>query len=581
MHAKRVLFKQAVYRGLTIFAMAGFLAACAQPTPPAPTQAPAPTEAPAPTQAPTAAPAPTQAPVPTQAPAPTAVPPTQAPATVAPTAASTQAPAAGTAQSGGILRQAYGAPSNLDPAFAASISDDEIARQWGDFLVYTDEHLKPDPTRSLAEKWDTSADGLTWTFHLRQGVKFSNGQALTSKDVKAVFDRLRDKAVGAATVPLYANITGITTPDDNTVVFALKQPNVDLPFDLGDYHAIITWSGIKDHAKEFIGTGPFVIDTYTPEDRITFKRNPNYWMKDAAGNQLPYLDGLQFLFVSDPSAQVEALRGGQVDYLFYLSSEFVKTLQADKNIVVYQAPSNLAWVVRMRSDRKPFSDVRVRQAFKLAVDRSAILAAAYNGLGVSGRDTPFGPAYGDYYLDVPEPARDVAKAKQLLADAGYPNGLKVTLVAQQAGPVPAMATILQQQLADAGITVDIQNVTPDVYYGADNMWLNVDFAITDWGARAYPQPYLDLAYVTGAIWNESHWNDPELDTLSKQAASETDHAKRADLYKKIEQIFIDRGTIIVPFFANGLWAATSKLQGLKPGSYLGTAMDFRTVYFQK
>jgi peptide/nickel transport system substrate-binding protein len=567
----KIAFKRGVQFGLTLLMIATALAACASPTP-APTQAPPPTQAAAPTQAV----------APTQAPAATQAPPTQAPApTTAPTQAPTQAPQAAGPQRGGTLRQAYVAPSNLDPAFLTSIADDEIARQWGDFLVYTGENLQPDPSRSLAEKWETSSDGLTWTFHLRQGVKFSNGSDLTSKDVKATFDRLRDKAVGAATVQLYASIANITTPDASTVVFTLTQPNTDLPLDLGDYHAIIVWSGIKDFKKEFIGTGPFIVDTYLPEDRITFKRNPNYWMKGADGQSLPYLDGMQFIFVADPSAQVEALRGGQVDYLFYLPSEFVKTLQQDKSIVVYQAPSNLAYVIRMRSDRKPFSDVNVRQAFKLAVDRSAILNAAFNGLGVTGRDTPLGPAYADYYLNVPEPTRDVAKAKQLLAAAGYPNGLKVQLVAQQASPVPAMATILQQQLADAGITVEIQPVTPDVYYGANNMWLEADFAITDWGARAYPQPYLDLAYVCNAKWNESHWCDQELDSLSKQAAVEPDHAKRADLYKKIQQIFIDRGPIIVPFFANGLWAASAKLQGIKPTGYLGTALDLRIVYFQK
>ena len=124
------------------------------------------------------------------------------------------------------------------------------------------------------------------------------------------------------------------------------------------------WSGIKDPKTEFIGTGPFMIDKYLPEDRLTFKRNPNYWMKDAEGNQLPYLDGMEFIFMAEPSAQVEALRGGQVDYLIYLPSEFVKTLKEDQNIQVLEKPSNTAFVLRMRSDKKPFDDVKVRQAFK-------------------------------------------------------------------------------------------------------------------------------------------------------------------------------------------------------------------------
>jgi peptide/nickel transport system substrate-binding protein len=555
------------------------LAACATPAAPQPTTAPAqPTAAPAePTQAPeatkapepTAAPAATTAPEPTKAPEPTAAP------------AATTAPAAASAKYGGTLKHAYFAPTNLDPAFLSSISDDEIGRQWGDFLVYTDENDTPDANRSLAEKWTTSADGLTWTFTLRQGVKFSNGETLTSKDVKTTFDRLRDEKVGAATAQLYANITDISTPDDNTVVFTLKKSNPDFLLDLGDYHALIVWNGIKDPKTEFIGTGPFIIDKYIPEDRLTFKRNPNYWMKDAEGNQLPYLDGMEFIFMAEPSAQVEALRGGQVDYLIYLPTEFVKTLKEDPNIQLLEKPSNTAYVLRMRSDKKPFDDVKVRQAFKAATDNAAILAGAFEGLGVVGHNTPFGPGYADFYLEAPDPVRDVAKAKQLLAEAGYPDGVKLTLTAQQISPVPAIATILKEQWAEAGINVDIQLVPSDVYYGADNMWLNADLAITDWGSRAYPQPYLDLAYVCNAKWNESHWCDKELDDLSAKAAVEMDRTKRADLYKQIQQIFIDRGPIIVPFFANNLWGANAKLKGLKPTSYLGTALDLRTVYFEK
>jgi peptide/nickel transport system substrate-binding protein len=467
---------------------------------------------------------------------------------------------------GGILRKAYFAPTNLDPAFFSSITDDEIGRFWGDFLVYVDEGLRPDPSRSLAEKWSVGPDGLTWTFSIRKGVKFHNGQELTSRDVKSTFDRLRDKAVGAATVPLYAGITDISTPDANTVVFKLSKPDPDLVTNLGDYHAVILWSGIKDFATEHIGTGAFIIDSYLPEDRMSLKRNPDYWRKDAHGNRLPYLDGI---------------RGGQVDYLLYLPSEYVKPLEADPNLVVYQKPSNTHYVVHMRSDRKPFSDVRVRQAFRAAIDRRAILEGAFQGLGVTGRDTPIGPAFADFYLDVPEIKQDLAKAKRLLAEAGYASGLEVTLTTQQSSPVPAMATILKEQLGAVGVTVNIQLVPSDVYYGADNLWLEADFAITDWGSRASPQPYLDLAYTGGAQWNESHWADPELDALAKKAGTESDRTKRAELYKQIQRIFIDRGPILVPFFANSLWGATAKLKGVVPTSYLGTAVDLAQVYFEK
>jgi peptide/nickel transport system substrate-binding protein len=421
---------------------------------------------------------------------------------------------------------------------------------------------------------------MTWTFTLRENVTFHNGQPFTSKDVKFTFDRLRDPEVGAVTVALYTSIEEIQTPDDHTAVFKLNQPTPDLLTNLGDYHSVILWSGTTDFNSQ-IGTGAFIVEEYYPEDRMIFKRNPNYWRKDAEGNQLPYLDGIEYIFLSEPSAQVEALRGGQIDYLIYLPSEYVQTVKDDPNLEVYQKPSNTHYVIRMRSDRKPFSDVRVRQAFRAAIDRKEILAGAFEGLGVTGRDTPIGPAYADFYLDIPELKRDVEKAKSLLAEAGYGDGLTITLITQQASPVPAIATIIKEQLADAGVNVEIQLVPSDVYYGADNLWMEADFAISDWGARPTPQPYLDLAYTTGARWNESHWSDPEVDRLSEQAAKEIDRAKRAEIYKEIQRIFIERGPILVPFFNNSLWGATRKLKGLVPSGYLATAMDLSQVYFEK
>lgn len=544
-----------------VMCVAILLAACAPAVQPAATEAPAPakTEAPAPAQ--------------TEAPAPAV---TEAPAAPA----ATEAPAA-SSKYGGILRHAIQPATMLDPAFLSSVPDDELARQWHDFLVFIGEDNSPDPARGVAESWAVSQDGLTWTFKLRQNVVFHDGKKMTSKDVKFTFDRLRDPKIGAATVELYSNITDIQAPDDFSVVFVLKDTNPDFLKDLGDYHALIVDSAGKDFAKEWNGTGPFVLKSYSPEDRVVFERNPNYWLKDIEGNQLPYLDGMEFLFIADSTAQVEALRGGQVDYLIYLPAEYVQTLKDDPNMAVYEQPSNTSYVLHMRSDRKPASDEKVRKALKLATDREAILQGAFQGLGVAGLDTPIGPVYGDLFLNQPLPARDPAAAKALLAEAGYPDGLTIELACQDRTPVPAICTIWKEQLAEAGVTVDIKLVPTDVYYGADNMWLEADFAITDWGSRPYPQPYLDLAYVCGAKWNESHWCDKDMDALAAQASKEMDPVKRAELYHQIQQIFQERGPIILTFFLNNLWGASAKLEGLKPTMGLGTGVDLRYVSIKK
>jgi len=480
---------------------------------------------------------------------------------------------------GGVLRTAYYAPTNLDPAFLSTVADDQIGRQWSDFLVYIDEENQPDESRSVAEEWSADEAAKVWTFKLREGVLFHDGKEMTSHDVKFTFDRLRDPDVGAATVALYENIVDVTVPDEYTIVFELAESNPDFLKDIADYHALIMDADNEDFATNFNGTGPFMIESYIPEDRIVFTRNPNYWMMDEEGLPLPYLDGIELIFLSDSTAQIEALRGGQIDYLIYLPTEFIPMLEEDPNTVVYQAPSNTAYVLRMRSDEGPAADDRVRQAMKMATDRSAILDGAIDGLGVTSRDTPIGPAYGEFYLDVPEPERDVEGAIALLAEAGYGDGLDIVLTTQESSPVPAIATIWKEQMAEIGINVEIQLVPSDVYYGADNMWLEVPFGITDWGSRPYPQPYLDLAYICDAQWNESHWCDPELDELADAAAKEMDHEERIRLYHEIQEIFMERGPIIIPFFINNLWAASTDFEGFEPTSGLGTAMDLRPVYF--
>ena len=482
---------------------------------------------------------------------------------------------------GGILRSAYYAPTNFDPAFLNTTADIQVARQWLDFLVYIGADNQPDINRSLAESWKVDEAGTSWTFELRRGVLFHDGKEFTSRDVKFTFDRLRDPDIGATTVTMYANIQDITTPDDHTVVFDLKEPNPDFLKELGYRYALIVDADNEDFDTNWNGTGPFMIEHYEPEDSLFFKRNPDYWMTDEDGHPLPYLEGIEIIFLDSPAAQVEALRKEEIDYLIDISFESVPDLQNEPKIEVYKKTSNTKYVIRMRSDRPPADDVHVRQALKAGTDRGAILEAATGGLGVTGRDTPIGPVYGDYYLDVPELTREVDRARELLAEAGYEDGLEITLFTQETSPVPDIAATWKEQMSDIGVEVDIRLVSPEVYFYDGLTWMDVNFGITQWGFRHSPQPYLDLAYKCGAEWNESHWCDEEIDELAELAAREMDHQERVRLYHEIQEIFIERGPIIVPFFINNLWAAHERVKGLQPVGTLVTDMDLRSVYIEE
>jgi peptide/nickel transport system substrate-binding protein len=519
-----------------------------QPTnPPAqPTAAPAqPTTAPALPSATTAAAQPTQ-----------------------PAAATATSAAAAPAARNGTLRVAMQPLVQIDPALISSDPEVFFANHVYDYLV----DVTPQNTIAprLATSWKISDDGLTYVFTLAQGVTFHDGSPLTAADVVWTFNRLKDPNLGSPTVDLYSNITDIKATGDLEVTFTLKNPNPFFLYDLSDNHALILKADTTDFSK-FNGTGPFVITNYSPEDRMEMKANENYFVQGE-----PKLAGLDLIFFNDQSAQVDALRGGQVDLVMALGTDLFTSLKGDNNLNLLQVPTNQFDLVRLRADEKPGNDPRVIQAFKLATDRQAVFQLVQQGFGKIGRDSPIGPLYTQYYSeDTPLPARDVAKAKDLLAQAGYPNGLKIDMHVPDTGDRPKLAVVLKDQWAEAGIDVNVIQEPESVYYG-DNGWLAVDLGITGWGSRPYPQFYLDVMLKTGAKWNESHWSDPEFDKLATLAGTTMNEAERVQAYKDIQRILIERGPIIIPYFYTQLAAISNKFQGFELKSFSGRS-DVRTV----
>jgi peptide/nickel transport system substrate-binding protein len=350
---------------------------------------------------------------------------------------------------------------------------------------------------------------------------------------------------------------------------------------VSDYHAAILSKSVSDPAATWVGTGPFTLGSYSAEDRATLEKNPDYWLKDEQGESLPYLDQVQLVFFPDLPGQVNALQGGQAQFVAGLTSELVDAIKADSKLAVITGPSSaFHYVIHMRSDAgRPAADVRIRQALQLGTDHQGLIDQVRPGLAVVGNGTPVGPAYGDYYLDL-APTFDPVKAKELLAQAGA-SDLTITLYAQQALEVPAIATVWKEQMKAIGVTVNIETLPPDVYYGeGDTSWLKVDFGITEWGARATPNAYFNAAYVSDAAYNESHWSDPEFDSLATQINRELDRDKRIGLYRAAQQILIDRGPVIVPFFSTAAAGTSADLAGVKLASDWSRTV-FRTAYFTR
>jgi peptide/nickel transport system substrate-binding protein len=503
---------------------------------------------------------------------PTATQPAAAPEqpTQAPAAAPTQAPTAAAAMQKGTLRVAMQPIVQTDPALISSDPEVFVANAVYDYLV----DVTPQNTIAprLATDWKVSEDGLTYVFTLAQGVTFHDGSPFSAKDVVWTFNRLMDPAVGSAAADLYSNIQEVKATGDLEVTFTLKQTNPFFLYDLSDNHALIMKANTQD-PTDFNGTGPFIVKSYSPEDRLVAEANSNYFVKGQ-----PMLAGVDFIFFNDQTAQVDALKGGQVDLVFAISTDLFTSLQNESNLTPLKVATNGFDLVRLRADRKPGNDPRVIQALKMATDREAIFNLVLQGFGEIGRDSPIGPLYTQYYTDqYALPAHDPTKAKQLLADAGYPDGLKLDLHTPDTGNRPNLAVLLKQQWAEAGVDVNVIVEPESVYYG-DNGWLAVDLGITGWGSRPYPQFYLDVMLKCDAKWNEAHYCNPDLDKLIDTAGTTLDEQARVDAYQQIQKILIDQGPIIIPYFFAQLGSINSQFQGFEMKAFPGRS-DLRTVSY--
>ena len=467
----------------------------------------------------------------------------------------------------GVLRVAWGgAPATLDPLFASADTEIAFLNAVYDYLIDTDARSELAPR--LATGWTVSDDGLSYTLQLAEGVKFHDGSDLTVDDVIWTFERLRSDG---PTADLYANVESVAAGEGNSVVFTLKTTNPDFLYNLTDNHAVILKAGAENIGDEFNGTGPFVLREYVA-DRATLAANPNYWRRT------PGVETLEFIYFDSADSAVNALRGGVVDVVLRVDNATFLSLTGEGSFNAVDIPTSGHDLVRLRADRAPGEDVRVRQAFRLATDRQAIFERTQFGFGAVGRDSPIGPVFARYYTeDTPLPARDPEAARALLAEAGYPDGLEMTLYVPNLADRVALAQALAAQWEEAGIRIAIEPQEEAVYY-AESGWLEVDLGITPWGPRPVPQVFLDLYLKSDAAWNEAHWSDEEIDRLIALAGSTLDEDERTRAYHDIQRIMIERGPIIIPYFFASFGVMAEYVGGVEVHPFVGrTNFDAATV----
>jgi peptide/nickel transport system substrate-binding protein len=451
----------------------------------------------------------------------------------------------------GVIRVGWESVKRLDPAFASSDSEISFLTAVYDYLVdvTTTDAVAP----RLAQAWQISEDGRQYTFKLVPNVKFHDGSALTAEDVIYSFNRLRDPAVGSPKISLFDNLESISALDDLTVVFTLKTTEPDFIYSITDNSAVIVRAGARNLDTEFIGTGPFKVERYIPEDRTIFVANEDYWQSG-----LPYAAGMEHRYL-DSNAAIEALRGGELDVVLRMPNARFIALQNDPNLQTVTFPTSGHDALRLRMDSPPGNDPRVRKALKMATNREEINAFAQLGLGSQGRDAPIGEFFAEYFdPESPLPPYDPDGARALLAEAGYPD-LTFELFVPNTGTRPDFAVVIKDQWAKAGITVNINLVDEATYYGDDG-WLEVQLGITGWGARPSPQQYLDFSLKSDGKWNESRIADPELDALIVKAGTSVDRAERIAAYKAIQRKLAADGPLIIPYFFPTVGAARKEWQ---------------------
>jgi peptide/nickel transport system substrate-binding protein len=419
--------------------------------------------------------------------------------------------------------------TGLDPHTQTAFASFRLLELIYEPLVQLDADLAVVP--GLAESWTFGEDGLSITFALRQGVKFHNGADMTSADVAASFARILDEATSASARANYLSIASIDTPDDYTVVFNLSQPDAPLLAALATTNAaVVDTADIEsgDVSTVANGTGPFMLTTFTPDVETMLTSNADWW------GGAPAIDGIDIRIIPSEASILASLRAGEIDFALLNDPLIATLLIGDPEVILNAAPAISYHVLQLRAAIEPLDNLMVRQAISCAIDRQEVLDTASLGEGeVTGPLTmaAFKLPTSDLFCY----EKDLAKAQQLMADSGVePFTLKV--IAANAEPPTALAEAqsIQAQLADIGITVEIESLELGVYV---DRWLAGDFeaAVALNGGR--PDPYTMYARYwpsTGNLNNVAGYVDPVMDDLFARGRTETDPQARYEIFAEFQ-----------------------------------------------
>jgi peptide/nickel transport system substrate-binding protein len=468
---------------------------------------------------------------------------------------------AATPKRGGTIQIAISDAStteSLDPAGILGANDAFYLGAIYDLLVSADDHWRIRP--ALARSWKSNADATQWTFRLRPGVRFHNGKPLTSSDVAYSIAHHLDKKVGS---PGYARLSasldadGLRTPDPLTLVCKLKRPDALLPLALAQ-----RWMGIFPQGTTrfvvgtAIGTGPFEIVSFKPAQSWEVKRNPHYWQKG-----LPYLDRIRGVVIPEASTKLQSVLSGSSDLTDPIDYSQVSTVRGKRSVQLFRMRSATEPYIVMDSSKPPFGDNKVRMAVKLATGRDVTLKTAFQGFGTKTSDCPATPDEPLYPPGLGIRKQDIAKARQLLAQAGHPNGIDLELFASPlTGGIMDMATAFAESVKPAGIRVKIQQWPIDTYY--DQIWQVKPMYVSYLNHR-HPSDVLALTYASNAPWQETNVKSKGIDDLMAKALATPDPKKQRQIFQQSLLIIANNEGTVIPAYTDRIFVAKKRLHGIE------------------
>lgn len=393
---------------------------------------------------------------------------------------------------------------------------------------------------ALATGYDVSKDGLEYTFYIREGVTFHDGTPLNAEAVKYNFDRITDQEKNLRRRRNFLHVVSTEVIDEYTVLIKLDAPFAPMMNRIASL-AMISPTALEEKGEQGIitnpvGTGPYVFEEWTPGDKMVVRTNKNYWKKG------PQIDTLTFKPVTENGARIAMLQTGEADFIYPMPTEQVKALEGNKNIEIIEGSSTIARFTFLNMSKEIFSDVRVRQAINYAIDKKAYAKVVKSGYAVPL--TSHVPSPIEYQVPQPEYKYDLEKAKELMTEAGYPDGFKTHVWAPNDTENMKGMQFIRQQLAQIGIEVEVvpmeEGTLSDSIYGAQtpeesevNMWY------VSWSAFDIDGATSRLFHSTNippVAPNVSYYMSPEADALIDAGAVEVDTEKRAQIYSDLQEV---------------------------------------------